>query len=74
MSDGYRDESPVLELCRRECGISKSVYEMDPESIFFSRKAGATPSFSLRIDLDTPLCQECRDRGDATMEPRENQG
>ncbi len=68
MKDATRSKGNVLELSCRECGAWKPVYEMDPESIFFNGKAGATPSFSLRIDMDTPLCQECRDRGDAAME------
>ncbi len=67
MTDEYQDDPPVLELCCRECGIQKAVTDMDPESIFFNRRAGATPSFSLGIDLDTPLCQACRDSGDAAI-------
>ena len=58
-----KDHDPHAgKLCCRECGEWKALYDIDPQSIFFKSKDADTMSFTLKVDIETPLCADCRRR------------
>ncbi|MCJ2530731.1 MAG: hypothetical protein LN413_00215 [Candidatus Thermoplasmatota archaeon] len=62
MSESVRAKDDYLELCCRECGQWKAIWDFDPESILFSNST-ELGALSLKMDMDTPLCEECSGEG-----------